>query len=147
MKNLIIRMRPKNIEDISITSALFRPGPQQNIPTFLARRNGEEKISYVHPGLEPILSSTNGIIVYQEQVIQIVQTVANFSLAKADIFRRAISKKNETMMASLKDEFIEGATKNNYEQKVANEIYKYIYEFANYGFNHSHSIAYSYISY
>ncbi len=147
MKNLIMRMKPKNIEDISITSALFRPGPQQNIPTFLARRNGIEKISYVHPGLEPILQSTNGIIVYQEQVIQIVQTVANFSLAKADIFRRAISKKNETMMASLKDEFIEGAIKNNYDSEIAKEIYKYIYEFANYGFNHSHSIAYSYISY
>ncbi len=147
MKNLIMRMKPKNIEDISITSSLFRPGPQQNIPTFLARRNGEEKISYVHPDLKPILQSTNGIIVYQEQVLQIVQTVANFSLAKADIFRRAISKKNEAMMASLKDEFINGATKNKYSLDVAQQIYKYIYEFANYGFNHSHSIAYSYISY
>lgn len=147
MRNVLIKMKPNCIEDISITSSLFRPGPQENIPSFIARRNKKETITYISESLKPILSSTNGIIVYQEQVIQIAQTVAKFTPAEADLFRRAISKKNDTEMKHLQNQFISGAVKNGYSKSDSEQIYNYIYQFANYGFNHSHAIAYSLIGY
>lgn len=147
MRSVLIKMKPNCIEDISITSSLFRPGPQENIPSFIARRNKDEAITYVSDSLKPILSSTNGIIVYQEQVIQIAQTVAKFTPAEADLFRRAISKKNDSEMKHLQQKFISGAIKNGYSKNVSEQIYNYIYQFANYGFNHSHAIAYSLIGY
>lgn len=147
MKRTLRMMVPKTLEDLSLVSSLFRPGPQENIPTFIKRRKKEEPIEYVSKSLEPILKDTNGIIVYQEQVIQMVQAVANFTADQADIFRRAISKKDDSKMKELKIEFINKAITNNYKETDAEKIYDYIYHFANYGFNHSHAIAYSLIGY
>ncbi|WP_052663445.1 DNA polymerase III subunit alpha [[Mycoplasma] testudinis] len=147
MRKTLIKMQPKTIEDISITSSLFRPGPQENIPTFIARRNKKEKTTFVADQLIPILKDTNGIIVYQEQVIQIAQSVAGFSVAQADIFRRAISKKHESELGELRKSFIDGAISNKLKRTDAEQIFEYIYNFANYGFNHSHAVAYSLIGY
>lgn len=147
MRNLIIKIKPKEIEDISITSALFRPGPQKNIPTYLANKANPKEIKYLNEDFKKVLSSTYNIIIYQEQVIEIVCRVAKFSLAQADLFRRAISKKNANKLADLKKDFINGGLKNGYTTKDLEKIFDYIFEFANYGFNHSHSLAYSYISY
>ncbi|MBP5256858.1 MAG: DNA polymerase III subunit alpha [Mycoplasma sp.] len=147
MTNLVMRIKPKNIEDISICSALYRPGPQKNINIFLKNRNNPEEIKYLNDDIKKILEPTSNIIIYQEQVIQMVQKIAAFSLADADLFRRAISKKQVDELSSLKKSFIEGGIKNGYTQKKVEEIFDYIFEFANYGFNHSHSLAYSYISY
>lgn len=147
MTNLVKKIKPKSIEDISLCSALFRPGPQQNIPSFIARRNNLEKINYVHDSLKEILKPTNGIIVYQEQVINIVKKIGNFSAIEADNFRRIISKKYGDELEEFRKIFEDKALKNNYSKKEFNEIYNYVYTFANYGFNHSHSISYSLISY
>lgn len=147
MRNLIIKIKPKNIEDISITSALFRPGPQKNIPTYLKNKAEPDKIKYLNDDFKKALSSTYNIIIYQEQVIDIVCRVAKFSLAEADLFRRAISKKDSHKLHDLREQFIAGGLKNNYTKEKLEQIFDYIYEFANYGFNHSHSLAYSYVSY
>jgi DNA polymerase-3 subunit alpha len=147
MRNLIIKIKPKSIEDISITSALFRPGPQKNIPTYLANKANPTSIKYLNDDFKQVLAPTYNIIIYQEQVIEIVKRVANFSLADADSFRRAISKKNADKLMKLNEQFIAGAVKNKYTKVEAEKIFEYIFEFANYGFNHSHSLAYSYISY
>jgi DNA polymerase-3 subunit alpha len=147
MRNLIIKIKPKSIEDISITSALFRPGPQKNIPDYLKNKANPEAIQYLNNDFKEVLASTYNIIIYQEQVIQIVQKVANFTLAEADLFRRAISKKNAIKLSQLKEQFIVGGLKNKYSVEELNKIFDFVYEFANYGFNHSHSLAYSYISY
>ncbi|GHU48289.1 hypothetical protein FACS1894218_4790 [Bacilli bacterium] len=147
MRNLIIKIKPKSIEDISITSALFRPGPQKNIPTYLANKANPSMIKYLNDDFKQVLAPTYNIIIYQEQVIEIVKRVASFSLADADSFRRAISKKNADKLRKLEEQFIAGAIKNKYTASEAKKIFAYIFEFANYGFNHSHSLAYSYISY
>lgn len=147
MTNLVMRIKPKNIEDISICSALYRPGPQKNIDTFLKNRNNPKDIKYLNDDVKKILEHTSNIIIYQEQVIQMVQKIAGFSLAQADLFRRAISKKQVDKLSGLKKSFIEGGIKNGYSETKVNEIFDYIFEFANYGFNHSHSLAYSYVSY
>ena len=147
MTNLVMRIKPKNIEDISICSALYRPGPQKNIDTFLKNRNNPKDIKYLNDDVKKILEPTSNIIIYQEQVNQMVQKIAGFSLAQADLFRRAISKKQVDKLSGLKKSFIEGGIKNGYSETKVNEIFDYIFEFANYGFNHSHSLAYSYVSY
>lgn len=147
MRNLLKRIKPKNIEDISLCSALFRPGPQQNIKNFINRRDKIEDIDFIDQKSEYILSPTHGILVYQEQVIELVKNVANFSLADADIFRRIISKKSGNELRAFKEKFIDAAMKNGYSEKHISDIYNYIYTFANYGFVHSHSIAYSLIGY
>jgi DNA polymerase-3 subunit alpha len=147
MRNLIMKIKPTSIEDISITSALFRPGPQKNIPEYLKNKAHPEDIKYLNDDFKEVLSSTYNIIIYQEQVIEIVQRVAGFTLAEADLFRRAISKKNADKLAQLQKQFIEGGKKNKYSESELNKIFDFVYEFANYGFNHSHSLAYSYISY
>ena len=147
MTQLVKKIKPTNIEDISICSALYRPGPQKNIPTYLHNKSQPDEIKYLNDKIKNILSSTYNIIIYQEQVIQMVQQVANFSLAEADLFRRAISKKKIDSLSKLEKKFIEGGIKNGYDYKEVKQIFDYIFEFANYGFNHSHSLAYSYISY
>ncbi|MCF1349094.1 DNA polymerase III subunit alpha [Ureaplasma urealyticum] len=147
MKKVLLKVKPQNIEDISIVSALFRPGPQQNIKTFVERRFKREEFSYWNEQTKKILEPTYGIIIYQEQVIELVKTIANFDIATSDNFRRAISKKDEKILMQLKDDFINGALANNYKQPLVNQIFEYIFSFAHYGFNHSHSLAYSYISY
>ncbi|WP_052663892.1 DNA polymerase III subunit alpha [Mycoplasmoides alvi] len=147
MKNVLKMLQPKSIEDLSLVSSLYRPGPQDNISTFIKRKNNEEETTFISNKLIPFLKDTYGIIVYQEQVIEIVKVVANFTLAEADMFRRAISKKDENQLSKLKSKFIASAINNNFSKKAAEEIYSYIFNFANYGFNHSHAVAYSLLGY
>lgn len=147
MTRVIQKIQPKSIEDISIASALFRPGPQANIPTYVANKKKPDSIEYIDDRLTPVIAPTYGIIIYQEQVIQTVCLVANWSLAEADIFRRAISKKQFDKIAKIKADFIKAAINNNYTEAKANQIFDYLIKFASYGFNHSHSIAYALIAY
>lgn len=147
MTNVVRKIQPKSIEDISIASALFRPGPQANIPVYIKNKKSPEKIQYVDDRLKPILEPTYGIIIYQEQVIQTLCLVANWSLAQADIVRRAISKKKFDSLKDIGKDFIDSAIKNGYSKAKAEEIFEYLLKFASYGFNHSHSIAYALVSY
>ena len=147
MMSLLKRMQVSNFEDISTCIALFRPGPMDNIPVFLKRRNKEEAIKYSHPDLEAILKSTEGIIVYQEQIMQIANQFAGYSLGEADVLRRAVSKKKESVLLQERQRFVEKCTARNHRVEVSNEIYDYIVKFANYGFNKSHSVAYSLVAY
>ncbi|QVK04966.1 DNA polymerase III subunit alpha [Mycoplasma mycoides] len=146
MTDLISKMQVDSIELISIASALYRPGPQEMIPTYLENKK-TNKFKIIDKSVYEILKPTYGIIVYQEQVMQMLNKVANFSYAKADIIRRAMSKKNNKVMQSMKLEFINSAIKNNFSYNKANLIWNWIEKFSNYGFNKSHSISYSYISY
>lgn len=147
MRRLLLKMKPYCFDDIVAAIALFRPGPMENIPSYLKRRNHEEKVSYPLDDLEPILKSTYGIMIYQEQLMQVAQKMAGFSLGKADILRKATSKKEASLMMSMKKDFIEGSLKNGYSQQKAEEVFELIEKFANYGFNKSHSVAYGYVAY
>lgn len=147
MMALIRKMKPKNFNEIAITIALFRPGPMQNIDLYLENRSNSDNINYLHKDLIEILKETSGIIIYQEQIMQIAQKLAGFSLSKADILRKAMSKKNRLELEKLEEEFILGCINNFYSEKLAKEIYELILRFADYGFNKSHSIAYALIAY
>lgn len=147
MKNLIRKIKPTCFEDIVATIALYRPGPMENIPEYLERRSHPEKVDYIHPSLKPILINTYGIMIYQEQVMQVATTMAGFSLGKADNLRKAISKKKGDQLIKLKEEFIQGALKKGYAQALAEHVYDLIMKFANYGFNRSHSVAYGMVAY
>ncbi len=147
MREYLKRLRPESIKDLSAMNALYRPGPMEFIDDFIARKHGQKKIEYLHPLLKPILKETYGIIVYQEQVIQIANKVGGMSLAEADILRRAMGKKLLDIMEEQKKKFIDGAAKNNVPTAVAEEIYATIDKFANYGFNKSHAVAYSIVAY
>ncbi|AXK51380.1 DNA polymerase III subunit alpha [Spiroplasma alleghenense] len=147
MTDTIIKMKVSSINDIAAASALFRPGPQENIPEYIKRKNSGGKFEILDESLKTILEPTFGIIVYQEQVIQILQTVAGFSLAKADIVRRAMGKKDLQLMKKEQEDFVEGAISKGYTIEKAKQIWMWILKFANYGFNKSHAIAYSYIGY
>jgi DNA polymerase-3 subunit alpha len=128
-------------------NALYRPGPMGNIPSFINRKHNKEPIKYLHPIMENVLKNTYGVIVYQEQVMQLVQDLAGFSLGQADIMRRAMGKKKKEEMIKLKTEFADGCKKNNISKKLSDEIFELILAFANYGFNKSHSLAYSYLAF
>ncbi|QGS52258.1 DNA polymerase III subunit alpha [Spiroplasma tabanidicola] len=147
MTDVLMQMKVNSVEEIAITSSLFRPGPKENIPLYIKRKNSKTKNYIIDSNLEDILDSTYGIIVYQEQVMEILKRVANFSLGKADIVRRAMGKKDAKLMDQFKNEFIQNAIKNNYTDIKANELWHYIERFAEYGFNKSHAIAYSLIGY
>lgn len=147
MNRTLKSVKPTSFNDLVAINALYRPGPMDQIDTFSKRKNGLEKITYLHKSLEPILKDTYGIIVYQEQIMQILQTVASFSLGKADIVRRAISKKDIEKMNLSKEEFTRGCIKNNYSLSIANQIWDLIVKFANYGFNKAHSVAYTMLAY
>lgn len=147
MMNLISKLQPKTFEDIGITIALFRPGPMENIPAYLENRNNPSKVEYLHPNLMPILKETYGIIVYQEQIMIIAQKMAGFTYGKADVLRRAMSKKKSSELEALQNEFIEGCVKNGYSRDLGIKLYELILKFANYGFNKSHSIAYAKVAY
>ncbi len=140
-------LKPRSIDDISLVSALFRPGPQMMINDYAKTRKDPSLIKYKNDDFKKILSSTNGFCIYQEQVIALIQSVTGFSIAKADIFRRAISKKKMTLFDKMHSEFITAAVANHYSEQEAQEVYDLIIEFANYGFNRSHSIAYAMIAY
>lgn len=143
MKRAISEVGPTDFEDVAAILALFRPGPMENIPSYARRKNGLEKITYLSPELEPILKNTYGIIVYQEQIMQIVRAMAGFSFGQADLFRRAISKKDAAKLASLKDTFIAGCLKNGKERPLAEKMFSLIAKFADYGFNRSHAVSYA----
>ena len=147
MKNLIRKMQPACFDDIVATIALFRPGPMENIPEYLRCRTDPSAVHYLHPDLKPILESTYGVMIYQEQIMQTAQKMAGFSLARADVLRRAMSKKKLKELQSLQKEFIGGCIQQGYEEKLANEVYELILKFANYGFNKSHSVAYGLLAY
>ena len=147
MTNALKQVQINSFDDIVAVLALYRPGPMEFIKDYANTKNNNLSIKYIHPCLEEILKPTYGVIVYQEQIIQIVRKVASFSLAEADLFRRAISKKDESKLNKLKDDFIIGAINNHFTKEEAENIFSLIYKFANYGFNKSHSVAYSLISY
>lgn len=147
IKNVLKQVAPTTIEDVVAVNALYRPGPVQQIPHFVARKHGREPIVYPHPDLAPILAPTYGVMVYQEQVMQVTQKIAGFSLGEADILRRAIGKKKHETIEKVRKQFIAGAIAEGYQESVAVQIYDYIEAFANYGFNKSHSFAYSYLAY
>ena len=147
MKNLLRKMQPNCFEDIVATIALFRPGPMENIPYYLECRKHPENVQYIHPSLKPILQDTYGVIIYQEQIMRIAQTMAGFTLGEADNLRKAISKKKSTGLEKLKDAFIQGSLRNGYQEQTAEQVYDLIMKFANYGYNRSHSVAYGMISY
>jgi DNA polymerase-3 subunit alpha len=147
MQDYLRRLKPTSIHDLVAMNALYRPGPMENIPEFIDRKHGLKKIEYIHPTLEHILKETYGIIVYQEQVMRIASETAGFSLAKADLMRRAMGKKDKGLMAEQKKEFVTGAAQNGIDKKVASDIFDLIEKFASYGFNKSHSVAYSVLAY
>ena len=147
MRSLIRKMKPRTFEEIGMTIALYRPGPMKNIPAFLEYRAHPETVRYLHEDLKPILKETYGIIVYQEQIINIARVMAGFSYGKADILRKAMSKKKLSELEKLHSDFIEGCVKIGYDRELSEQIYSLILEFANYGFNKSHSIAYALVAY
>ncbi|MFD2681573.1 DNA polymerase III subunit alpha [Bacillus seohaeanensis] len=147
MRNVLMKLKPSTFEDIVAVNALYRPGPMENIPVYIKRKHGRETIEYPHPDLEPILQKTYGVIVYQEQIMQIASKMAGFSLGEADLLRRAVGKKKKEILNEQRNHFIKGAQKKGYTLEVANNIYDLIVRFANYGFNRSHAVAYSMIAY
>lgn len=147
IRNVLKRVSPTSIQDVAAVNALYRPGPMRQINHFVARKHHKEPIQYPHPSLEPILRETYGIMVYQEQVMQVAQQIAGFTLGEADILRRAMSKKKLDEMEKMADAFRVGAEKKGYSKEIADRIFTYIEEFADYGFNKSHAYAYSYLAY
>ena len=147
MKDILKKFKIKSFKDIYNLSGLARPGAKENIDSYIKRRDGKEEIDYFHPSLENILKPTYGIIIYQEQIMQIANILADYSLGEADILRRAMSKKKSEVLVSEKEKFVKRAIEKGYEKNLALKIYDYILKFAQYGFNKSHSVAYAYISY
>lgn len=159
MRAFLKELKADAFEDLVAANALFRPGPMSQIPRFIESKHDPSKISYIHPSLEPILNVTYGCIVYQEQVMQIVQQIGGYSLGRADLVRRAMSKKKMSVMEEERNNFIygskdedgnvliKGALANGVDEKSANEIYDLMIDFANYAFNKSHSVAYSVVAY
>lgn len=144
---MLQKLKPRTFEDIYNSLALYRPGPMHNIDTFINRRNKKEKIDFYNPALVPILKSTYGIILYQEQIMKIANVMAGYTLGEADILRRAMSKKKEEILIKEKDKFVNRSIERGYSEKLSNYIYNLILKFAEYGFNKSHSVAYAYISF
>ncbi|MEF3365544.1 DNA polymerase III subunit alpha [Methylocystis sp. 9N] len=147
MKKALVDMRPDRFEDLIALVALYRPGPMANIPTYCARKLGDEPIEYDHPELEPILKETFGVITYQEQVQQIAKDLAGYSLGQADILRRAMGKKIKAEMDAQRERFVSGATEHGIPKSTADAIFHACAKFAEYGFNKSHSAPYAFITY
>ncbi len=147
MREYLKQLNPTSLNDLAAMNALYRPGPMEFINDFIDRKFGRKELKYSHPILEPILKETYGIIVYQEQVIQIANKVGGMSLADADLLRRAMGKKDLKVMEDQKIVFVDGAIKNGVDKKIALEIFETIFKFANYGFNKSHAVAYSFVAY
>ena len=147
MRSFLKKLQPKTFSDLYAALALFRPGPMDNIDTFIKRKNGLEKIDYIDDSLKDILYETYGIIIYQEQIMQILVKMASYTYAEADNIRRAMSKKKEKIIAAEKDHFIISSINNGYKREVAEKVYEMILKFANYGFNKSHSVSYALIGY
>jgi len=147
MKRYLKDLKPTVFEDIIALNALYRPGPMQFIPDYIKRKHGKQKIEYIHPALEPILRETQGIMIYQEQLMKIAQIVAGFTLGEADVLRKAVGKKIKELLDAQEKKFIDGAIKNGTGKKIAEELWQWILPFANYGFPKAHSTAYATIAY
>jgi DNA polymerase III subunit alpha len=147
MRKALIGMRPDRFEDIIALVALYRPGPMDNIPLYNARKNGTEKSEYIHEKIEPVLKETHGVIIYQEQVMQIAQILSGYSLGEADLLRRAMGKKIREEMDSQRARFVDGAVERGLTKFKADEIFDLLAKFADYGFNKSHAAAYALVSY
>ncbi|MBQ8992639.1 MAG: DNA polymerase III subunit alpha [Turicibacter sp.] len=147
MRQVLKKVRPSNLEDIIACNALFRPGPMESIPLFAARKHQEQPIDCYHPSLENILQNTYGIIVYQEQIMQIASVISGYTLGEADVLRRAVSKKKKDVLEEEEVKFVSKAIERGYTPEIANQLYALILKFANYGFNRSHAVAYSMIAY
>ncbi len=147
MRDTIKRMKPDRLEDVIALVSLYRPGPMDNIPQYIKVKNGEEKPNYLHPSLEPTLTETFGIIIYQEQVMQIAQTLSGYTLGGADLLRRAMGKKIKSEMAAQRETFIAGATARGVDAAQAGQIFDLVDKFAGYGFNKSHAAAYALVAF
>ncbi|MFW6283687.1 MAG: DNA polymerase III subunit alpha, partial [Minisyncoccales bacterium] len=142
MKSYLKQLKPTKFEDIIAMVALYRPGPMELIPKYINRKHGKEEVEYIHPDLKPILKSTYGILVYQEQVMKIAQELAGFSLGEADVLRKAIGKKIKELLMAQKEKFIKGVVNNNISKEIALQIWNWIEPFAEYSFNRSHAASY-----
>ncbi len=147
MKRFLKKLKPTSFSDIVSAISLYRPGPMDSIDDYIKRRNGKITIDYLHEDLEPVLKETYGIIVYQEQIMQIARIIAGYSLGEADLLRRAMSKKKADILLKEKERFITQSIKRGYQRETTEKIYDLILKFANYGFNKSHAVAYAMISY
>ena len=147
MRKALVEMHADRFEDIIALVALYRPGPMANIPTYCAVKLGDEEPDYIHPAIEPILKETFGVIIYQEQVMQIAQVLSGYSLGEADNLRRAMGKKIKAEMDAQRDRFVSGAVERSLTKRKANEIFDLLAKFADYGFNKSHAAAYALIAY
>ena len=147
MRKALVEMKADRIEDLIALVALYRPGPMDNIPTYCRRKLGLEAPTYLHPKMEPYLAETHGIIVYQEQVMQVAQALSGYSLGEADMLRRAMGKKIKAEMDAQRERFVKGAVENGLTEAVASEIFDLLAKFADYGFNKSHAAAYAIVAY
>jgi DNA polymerase III subunit alpha len=147
MRDILKRFKPDRLEHLTALNALYRPGPMAMIDDFIKRRHGQTKVVFDHPLLEPILGGTYGVMVYQEQVMQIASALAGYSLGEADILRKAMGKKKADVMATQKDKFLKGCAERNVPEKKAGKIWDHMEQFAGYGFNKSHSAAYAWVAY
>src|SRR5208283_5269250 len=147
MRKALSEMRADRFEDIIALVALYRPGPMANIPTYCAVKLGEEDADYIHPKIEPVLKETFGVIIYQEQVMQIAQILSGYSLGEADMLRRAMGKKIKAEMDAQRARFVDGAVERGLEKAMADEIFDLLAKFADYGFNKSHAAAYALVAY
>lgn len=149
MQEICRRLKPKELEDLAALNALYRPGPLDGgmVDDFIARHRGEKQVRYIVPQMKDILSNTYGILVYQEQIMQLAQQLAGYTLGEADMMRRAMGKKKREEMALHEEKFVEGAVQRNIKREKAEEIFKLMAQFADYGFNRSHSVAYAYLAF
>ncbi len=147
MRRALVDMKADRIEDLIALVALYRPGPMDNIPSYCRRKLGQESPTYLHPKMEPILAETHGIIVYQEQVMQVAQALSGYSLGEADLLRRAMGKKIKAEMDAQRDRFVRGAVEGGMTKDVASEIFDLLAKFADYGFNKSHAAAYAVVAF
>ncbi len=147
MQNVHKQIKPDRFEDLIAIVSLYRPGPMDNIPTYIKRKHGEEEITYLHPALAPILDETYGIMVYQEQVMQIARSLANYTMGEADKLRKVMGKKQIQEIPKQREKFMKGALENGIKEEIASSIFDQMEKFASYGFNKSHAAAYSLISY
>ena len=147
MKNFLHKLKPSNFTDIVAALALFRPGPMGNIDSYIRRKNNKEIVDYIDDSLEDILKSTYGIIIYQEQIMQILNKMANYTYAESDLIRRAISKKKLDVIEREREKFINNSVQNGYKREICEKVYELIVKFANYGFNKSHSVSYALVGY
>src|ERR1051325_8628363 len=147
MRDLLRKMKPNHINDLVALVALYRPGPMDSIPTYIARKNGKEKVEYLHPTMEPILKETYGVMTYQDDVMRIARELAGYTMGEADILRRAMGKKIPAEMIPQREKFLKGAAERKISKQVAEQIFEQAEKFAGYGFNKGHAAAYAQVAY